>query len=361
MRSGDGWGSDFTPITGRDREGFMSWRELAEQVLEGHALSRDEALGVLQCPDEELLALLDAAFMVRRAHHGKKVYVHVLENAKSGSCPEDCSFCSQSSRYKTGVERYKTESADELVAAARKAYEAGASTYCMVTATRGPSKRDLDTICEAVKRIKAELPISICTSLGVIDGAGAERLVAAGVDRYNHNLETSERYYPELVSTHTWSDRHATLKTAKAAGMQACAGGIIGMGESLEDRVDLALALRDLEVESVPVNLLNPRPGTPLGDKEQIRPQDALKALAMFRLVHPDRDVRIAGGREVVLGSMQALALYAANSLFANGYLTTGGQGESADARMLSEAGFEAVMVGAHAPESTPELVQLGA
>ena len=340
----------------------MSWRELAGQVLEGHALSRDEALAVLHCPDDQLLALLDATFQVRLAHHGRQVHVHVLENAKSGSCPEDCSFCSQSSRYKTGVARYRTESADELVAAARKAYEAGASTYCMVTATRGPSERDLDRICEAVKRIKAEMPISICTSLGVIDGEGAERLVEAGVDRYNHNLETSERYYSELVSTHTWGDRHATLKTAKAAGMKACAGGIIGMGETLEDRVDLAFALRELEVESVPVNLLNPRPGTPLGDREQIRPQDALKALCMFRLVHPERDVRIAGGREVVLGTMQAFALYAANSLFANGYLTTGGQGESADARMLKEAGFEAVVVGAHAPvvESVPELVQLG-
>jgi len=340
----------------------MSWRELAGEVLEGHALSRGDALAVLNCPDNEFLALLDATFEVRRRHHGRKVHVHVLENAKSGSCPEDCSFCSQSSRYSTGVARYRTESADELVAAARAAYQSGASTYCMVTATRGPSGRDLDTICEAVKRIKAELPISICTSLGVLDGKGAARLVDAGVDRYNHNLETSERYYSELVSTHTWSDRQDTLKTAKAAGMSACAGGIIGMGEALEDRVDLAFALRDLDVDSVPVNLLNPRPGTPLGDKEQIRPVDALKALCMFRLVHPSKDVRIAGGREVVLGTMQPFALYAANSLFANGYLTTAGQGESADARMLAEAGFEAVVVGAHAPivEEMPKLVQLG-
>jgi len=318
--------------------------------LEGHALTREEALSVLNCADDELLGLLDATFTVRRAHHGRKVHVHVLENAKSGACPEDCSFCSQSVRNNAPVERYKTESVDELVDAARAAYASGASTYCMVTATRGPSKRDLDTICEAVRRIKAEMPLSLCTSLGVLDDAGAKRLVDAGVDRYNHNLETSERYYPELVTTHTWGDRAATLRTAKAAGMQACAGGIIGMGEGLEDRVDLAMALRELDVESVPVNLLNPRPGTPLGDREQIRPADALKALCMFRLVHPDRDVRIAGGREVVLGTMQPLALYAANSLFANGYLTTSGQGESADARMLAEAGFEAVVVGAHAP-----------
>ena len=335
------------------------WRELANRVLEGHALTREEALSVLSCPDDELLGLLDATFSVRRAHHGRKVHFHVLENAKSGSCMEDCAFCSQSIRYNTGVERYKTESVEQLVEAARAAYASGATTYCMVTATRGPSTRDLDTICEAVRRIKAEMPLSLCTSLGVLDDVGARRLVEAGVDRYNHNLETSERYYSELVSTHTWGDRAATLKTAKAAGMQACAGGIIGMGEELSDRVDLALALRELDVESVPVNMLNPRPGTPLGESERIRPQDALKALCMFRLVHPDRDVRIAGGREVVLGTMQPLALYAANSLFANGYLTTGGQGESADARMLADAGFEAVVVGAHAPtpEAEPVLV----
>jgi biotin synthase len=328
----------------------MNWSELAEQVLKGHALSRDEALSVLLCPDDELLGLLDATFMVRRAYHGRMVHVHVLENAKSGLCSEDCSFCSQSSRYNTNVEQYKTETADELVAAARAAHASGASTYCMVTATRGPSNRDLDTICDAVRRIKAELPISICTSLGVLDGAKADRLVNAGVDRYNHNLETSERYYSEVVSTHTWGDRVDTLRTAKSAGMQACAGGIIGMGEGLEDRVDLAFALRELDVDSVPVNLLNPRPGTPLGNTEQIRPHDALKALCMFRLVHPDRDVRIAGGREDVLGAMQPFALYAANSLFANGYLTTSGQGESADSRMLADAGFEAVVVAARAP-----------
>jgi len=329
----------------------MNWMELADRVLDGQDLNRDEALSVLRCPDDELLALLDATFKVRRAYFGRSVHIHVLENAKSGSCSEDCSFCSQSARYNSGVEKYKTESADELVAAARKAYAAGASTYCMVSATRGPSNRDLDSICEAVKRIKAELPINICTSLGVLDGARAERLVDAGVDRYNHNLETSERYYSKVVTTHTWGDRVDTLRTAKAAGMKACAGGIIGMGEELVDRVELAFALRELDVDSVPVNLLNPRPGTPMGDKTQILPSDALKSLCMFRLVHPNRDVRIAGGREFVLGTMQPLALYAANSLFANGYLTTGGQGESADAIMLSDAGFEAVFVSARGQE----------
>ena len=321
----------------------MNWTTLSSRILDGHVITRDEALAVLHCPDDEILGLLDAAFAIRKRYHGRRVSVHVLENAKSGACPEDCSFCSQSSRYKAGTERYKTETVQELVGAARIAYNSGATTYCMVTATRGPSGADLDTICAAVKQIKAEMPLSLCTSLGRIDAQDAERLVDAGVDRYNHNLETSESFYPSVVSTHKWSDRVDTLRTAKAAGMSACAGGIVGMGEALEDRVVLAFALRSLDVDSVPVNLLNPRAGTPLGDSKKLTPNDALRTLCMFRFVHPDKDVRIAGGREVILGAMQPLALYAANSLFSNGYLTTGGQGESADIQMMAQAGFEPI------------------
>tara|TARA_Y100001968_G_scaffold314711_1_gene340433 strand:- start:1569 stop:2246 length:678 start_codon:yes stop_codon:yes gene_type:complete len=215
----------------------------------------------------------------------------------------------------------------------------------MVTATRGPSGRDLEVLCEATQQIKREMPLKICTSLGLLDENAARRLREAGVDRYNHNLESSENFFPELVTTHSWEDRRSTLKHAKDVGMEACAGGIVGMGESEEDRVDLALSLRDLSVESIPVNLLDPRPGTPLGDSPRLSPQAALKILAMFRFVHPNRDVRIAGGREVILGHMQALALYVANSIFSNGYLTTGGQGASIDATLLAQAGFEPELI----------------
>ncbi|QDG54097.1 biotin synthase BioB [Persicimonas caeni] len=336
---------------------MMDWNALAERVLDGKPITRDEALEIVNAPDDELLAILHAAFKVRSHHHGRKVRVHVLQNAKSGVCPEDCKFCSQSLKYNTGVERYKMQEVDELVEGAKAAYEKGAVTYCMVTATRGPNNRELETICEASRRIKEKYPVNICASLGILKEGQAEKLREAGVDRYNHNLETSCNNFENVVSTHSFQDRLNTVKMAKAAGMEACCGGIIGMGETTDDWVDLAFTLREIRVESVPLNFLNPRPGTPLGDQVdedaesgkggQVRPQECLKALAMFRFVHPDVDVRVAGGREVVLDHMQPLALYAANSLFTEGYLTTGGQGTSKDYDMITQAGFEPEVVEA--------------
>jgi biotin synthase len=316
------------------------WTDLADAALDGHAPARADALAVLTAPDTELLALLHEAFRVRRAAHGLEVRLHVLQNAKLGACPEDCGFCSQSVRYDTGLEREKLQSADEIVAGARRAAEMGAVKYCIVTATRGPSERDLDVICEAVTRIRADHEIDICTSLGLLREGQAERLKAAGVARFNHNLETSERYFGEVVGSHGWRDRVDTIQRAHAAGLEACCGGIYGMGESLEDRLDLAYALRELAVESIPVNFLDPRPGTPMAGHERMTPAECLKALAMMRLVNPTRDIRIAGGREVNLRDMQVLALYPANSLFVEGYLTTPGAGYDHDLRMIRDAGF---------------------
>lgn len=325
----------------------MNWNELADRVIEGERITREEALAVVNAPDSELLAVLHAAYKVRSHHHGNRVRVHVLQNAKSGVCPEDCAFCSQSMKYNSDVEQYGIQTTEELLEGAKRAHEKGAVTYCMVTATRGPSGRDIERICDAVQQIKEKYNMQVCASLGLLKEGQAEQLAGAGVDRYNHNLETSDKHFPNLVTTHTYADRVRTVTRAKQAGMEACCGGIIGMGEQREDWVDLAMTLRDLEVESVPVNFLNPREGTPLGENDAPRPQECLKALAMFRFVHPDVDVRVAGGREVVLGSMQAMALYAANSFFTEGYLTTEGQGESDDAVMLREAGFEAEVVPA--------------
>jgi biotin synthase len=313
----------------------MNWNNLVDRVP-----SFDEALAVLRSPDDELLAVLDAAFRVRARTHGRDVRIHVLRNAKSGVCPEDCAFCSQSLSATSGVERYRMQTVEELVEGARQAYEMKAVKYCIVTATRGPSAIELETVCEATRRIKAEMDIHICTSLGLLREGQAEALAAAGVDRFNHNLETSRRHFPEICSTHSYEDRIATVRAAKRAGMEACCGGIMGMGESDEDRVALAFELHDLEVESIPVNFLDPRPGTPLGDAPRLDPADCLRALCMFRFVNPTRDIRVAGGRETNLRRMQALALYPANSLFVNGYLTTPGQGFEADMRMIEDAGF---------------------
>src|SRR5436190_10338430 len=238
------------------------WSSLAQQALAGTVISRDAARAVLHAPDDELLALLDAAFTVRRAHWGRRVSLHVLDNAKVGACPEDCGFCSQSSKYSSPSGEAPMKSVDDLVEGARRAHAARAKRYCMVTATRGPSQRDLDTICEAATRIKSEMDIELCASLGLLTDAKAQRLAASGVDRFNHNLETSERHYEKIVSTHTWRDRVETVQIAKRAGMDTCCGGIVGLGESEEDLLDLAFSLRELDVDSVPVNFLDARPGT---------------------------------------------------------------------------------------------------
>ena len=319
---------------------MRDWNRLANKSLAGAPPTRGEALAVLEASDDELLPVLQAAFRVRHRYHGREVRIHVLRNAKSGLCPEDCVFCSQSVKFPTGVERYPLQSVEELVAGARDAAAAGAVKYCMVTSTRGPSERDLDVICMAVRQIKAELTINVCTSLGLLREGQAERLAAAGVTRFNHNLESSRAHFPEVCSTHSYDDRVATVRAAKAAGMEACCGGIMGMGESLGDRVSLAFELRELEVESIPVNFLDPRPGTPLGASARLTPQDCLRALAMFRFVNPSRDIRVAGGREGNLRHLQPLALFPANSLFSDGYLTTPGQGRDADLRMIADLGF---------------------
>ncbi len=317
------------------------WRRLAQEALSGRVIAREDARAVLRAGADELLSLLEAAFTVRRAHHGRRVHLHVLENAKMGACPEDCGFCSQSARSgsPSGTSDFKT--ADELVSGARRAAAAHARRYCMVTATRGPSQRDLDAICEAAQRIKSELDIELCASLGLLTPEKARRLAEAGIDRFNHNLETSERHFAKIVSTHTWADRVETVRIARAAGMETCCGGIVGMGEAEEDVLDLAYALRELEVDSVPVNFLDPRPGTPLGESSRVEPTYALKVLCMFRFLHPRADLRVAGGREVNLRSLQAMALYPANSIFTSGYLTTGGNRPDVDVQMIRDLGFE--------------------
>jgi biotin synthase len=332
----------------------MSFADLADRSIAGQAISRAEALAVLDCSDDDLLALLHEVFRVRRTFHGRKVRLHVLQNAKSGACPEDCKFCSQSSAYETPTEVYPMQTVDQIVDGARRAKRAKAWKYCIVTATRGPSRRDLDTICAAVQQIKAEIDITVCTSLGNLTAEKAQRLKEAGVDRFNHNLETSARMYPAVVGTHRYEDRVETVKIAKAAGLEACCGGIVGMGETAEDVVELAFALRELEVESAPVNFLDPRPGTPFADLPRVTPQYCLKVLSMFRFLLPRTDLRVAGGREVNLRWLQPFALYAVNSIFTSGYLTTPGAAPSADHQMIRDMGFTVEEVtnsdGSHQP-----------
>jgi biotin synthase len=304
-----------------------------------------------------MLCLLDSAFRVRRAYWGRRVSLHVLDNAKMGACPEDCGFCSQSSKHSSPSGEAPMKSVDELVDGARRAHATRAKRYCMVTATRGPSQRDLDTICAAAERIKSEMDIELCASLGILTEAKAQRLAKSGVDRFNHNLETSESHYSKIVSTHTWKDRVETVRLAKAAGMDTCCGGIVGLGESEDDLLDLAFSLRELDVDSVPINFLDARPGTPLAGYPKVEPGYALRALCMFRFVHPRTDLRVAGGREITLRALQAFALYPANSIFTQGYLTTGGATALSDHQMIKDAGFELELASGEAVPADPEAV----
>jgi biotin synthase len=321
----------------------QSWQELADDVLAGEPLTSEQALAVLECPDEELLDLMSAAYRVRRRWFANDVQLYFLMNAKSGLCPEDCSYCSQSKVSEAEIPRYNLLSRDKLMEGARLAAERQARTYCIVISARGPNEREMRAVTTIVPEIKQQYNLKICACLGLLTPEQAQELKDCGVDRVNHNLNTSEKFYEDICTTHTFGDRLATLRAVRDAGMEMCSGGIIGMGERRQDVVDLAITLRDLGVQSIPINFLNPIDGTPLAGRSDLNPRYCLKVLAMFRLVNPDRELRIAGGRELHLGSLQALALYAANSIFVGDYLTTKGQPAEADYQMIRELGFNVV------------------
>jgi biotin synthase len=317
------------------------WEGLAEKVLAGQSLQKEEALLILHSPDTELEHILKQAYRIRRTFYGNRVRIHVLLNAKSGLCPEDCAFCSQSSVATSPIKRYPILSKDRILSAAKRAEEVGAYRFCIATSTRKPQPKELDTICEAVYTIKQGLRIPVCVSLGMLNEQQIQMLKDAGVDQINHNLETSQNFFPRICSTHTYNDRVDTVKRIKASGLHLCCGGIIGIGESDQDIYDLAVAVGRLGADSIPVNFLDPRPGTPLANHRYLTPQRCLKILAMFRFLNPSKDIRAAGGREVNLKGFQHLLLYPASSLFADGYLTTSGQSFEHTRRMIYESGFQ--------------------
>lgn len=321
----------------------MPWARLAEEILSGRKLDCEEGLRIIRAPDSETFSIVEAAGRIRRHYHGNRVKIHVLCNAKSGLCPEDCGFCSQSRVSRADIARYRLLDPDSIGEAAERARRAKAWKFCIVLASRGPSDEEMDVVCEAVRKIKRSVRVNVCASMGILTGPQALRLKEAGVDRFNHNLETSERYFPNICTTHTYRDRVQTLQHCRAAGLGTCCGGIAGMGESDEDLVDLALALRELDVDSIPVNFLNPIPGTPLGKRDDLDPLRCLRILCLFRFANPSKDIRVAGGRERNLRSLQPLALQVANSMFTEGYLTTPGQTYRQDLRMIRDCGLEIV------------------
>ena len=322
-------------------ENTLRWSKMADRVLAGESLSRGDALAILSAPEDEVLSILDAAFRVRKTHFGKSVQLYYLKNAKSGLCPEDCSYCSQAKGSEAEIEKYVMLNEEKLMEAAKNAFDSNARTYCIVASGRGPTNREVDHVCNVVKKVKQEYGLHICACLGLLKPDQAVKLKQAGVDRINHNLNTSERYHDEIVSTHTFQDRLDTLNTARDVGLELCAGMIVGMGEKDDDIVDVAMKLSDMNVASIPVNFLIPIEGAQMGRPVDLDPRYCLKVLAMFRLTNPSTELRIAGGREVNLRSMQAMGLYAANSMFVSDYLTTPGQAAQADFQMISDLGFD--------------------
>jgi biotin synthase len=319
---------------------MTDWFRFADRALAGDVLSRHEARAVLAAPDEALLEQLAAAYRVRRHHWGNRVRLHFLLNAQSGLCPEDCHYCTQSSVSTSEIDKYPMLAREKILAAAGRAAELHAGTFCLVISGRSPGERVFGKVLDAIREVRSRYDLKVCACLGLLDADQARRLAEAGVETVNHNLNTSEAFHGEVCTTHTFNDRVATVEHVKAAGIKTCSGGIIGMGESDDDVIDLALRLRDLDVRSVPVNFLLPLAGTPFADRRELDPRRCLRVLALYRFLLPSQEIRIAGGREAHLRSLQPLGLYAANSIFVGDYLTSQGQPAAADYAMIRDAGF---------------------
>lgn len=333
-----------------------SFSDLATQVLNGRQVTPQEALELLATPDDRLLELLNAAFSIRSHYYGKQVKLNYLVNAKSGLCPEDCKYCSQAKGATSTIEKYSLLSSDEMVARAEHAVRNGASTCCLVISGRGPSKREVQTVTDATREIKQRWPgLKICACLGILHDGQADQLRAAGVDRYNHNLNTAEDHYQEICSTHTYQQRVETVQAAKTAGISPCSGLIVGMQESPNQLVSALFALRDVQADSIPINFLVPIVGTALAaTAHPLTPQYCLKVLCVARFVCPTVEIRCSAGREKHLRTLQPLSLYPANSWFVSDYLTTPGQAEEMDHQMIRDAGFEIESIPEHMsfPES---------
>ena len=310
-----------------------------EQVLErGEGLDQDQTLQVLQLPDDRLDELLALAHDVRMAWGGPDVEVEGIISLKTGGCPEDCHFCSQSGLFASPV-RSAWLDVPSLVEAAKQTAKSGATEFCIVAAVRGPDERLMAQVAAGIEAIRNEVDIHIACSLGMLSPDQVEQLSAMGVHRYNHNLETARSFFTNVVTTHSWEERWGTLQMVREAGMEVCCGGILGMGETLEQRAEFAANLAELDPHEVPLNFLNPRPGTPFGDLEVLPASEALKAVAAFRLALPRTMLRFAGGREITLGDLGAKKgiLGGINAVIVGNYLTTLGRPAEADLELLDD------------------------
>lgn len=318
------------------------WMKLAEKVIDGHVLTEEEAYAILQTEDEEILPLMHGAYEVRKHYFENKVKLNMILSTKTGYCPENCGYCSQSIDSTAPIEKYTMMSKEEIVAGATRAKELGVGTFCIVASGRGPTRHELNAITDAVKDIKTEhSDLKICACLGILRDGQAEQLKEAGVDRYNHNINTSASHHENITTSHTYDDRVSTIEKVKDVQISPCSGVIVGMNETDEDVYEMSKAVRDLQIDSIPINFLNAIEGTALADADHLTPMHCLKVLALFRYMNPTKEIRLSGGREENLRSLQPLGLYAANAIFVGDYLTTEGQEASSDYQMLADLGFE--------------------
>src|SRR3982751_453879 len=318
-----------------------SFDQLATSILAGKPAAGDAAPAALRAPEDELLDVVAAAGRLRREHFGNTVKVNSLVNLKSGLCPENCGYCSQALGSTADILKYKWLSTDEALDQAAAGLQGGATRVCMVSSGRGPTDKDVERVADMVGTIKAEHPeVEVCACLGLLKDGQAERLRAAGVDAYNHNINTAESHHDQIVQTHTYADRVDTLEKVKGAGLSPCSGLIAGLGETDEQLVEALFALRELDSDSIPVNFLMPFDGTPYENVWNLTPMRCVKILAMARFVCPDREIRLAGGREMHLRTLQGLALNVANSIFLGDYLTSEGQDAAADLELIHDNGF---------------------
>lgn len=319
----------------------MNYDCFKEDAIQGKLLNPNTAEQILTSVNVEILPLLNAAYQVRQKFVGKTVTIHIINNAQNGFCPEDCHYCAQAKSSKANIEEYLLKSDEEFLFEAKQAYEKGAHRYCMVFAGRGPSHKRTEHLADLIKKIKSKYPLEICVSAGLLDKDKAKILKEAGLDRLNHNLNTSEKHYPNICSTHTFQDRIETLMAARKAGIQLCSGVIVGMNETTQDILDVAYKLREMNVESIPVNFLIPIEGNKLDQNPNLTPEFCLRVLCLFRFLNPKAEIRVAAGREMHLRSMEVMALYPANSLFLDGYLNVRGSKVQQTLQMIKDAGFK--------------------
>jgi len=315
-------------------------KHIEKKILKGNHPYREEAFYVANISGAEIFELFVSANIIRNHFRGTNVDLCSIVNAKSGACPEDCSFCVQSSKSKADIKVYPLIDKKIVVKQAKKAKNSGAKRFSIVTSGRKVSSRDLSAIADMISEIR-ESGLLPCASLGMLREKELAILKTAGLDRYHHNLETSERFFPQICRTHNFTDKLKTIEAVKSAGLSICSGGIFGMGETWQDRIDMAFMLKELNVDSVPINFLIPIKGTALGYREFLHPFEALKIISLYRFILPQKEIRICGGRMQVLGEFNSMVFFAgADSLLTGNYLTTSGRNYEDDLRLIKTYGF---------------------